>query len=233
MRHSHFLVCSLAVCILTGIAPRAIAQETNAETREKKKTGAAAYDDFKEPYRTQLIEKWKKDVENEKRNIENGKRELNRPPKGARTNQQKQAAKADRQRRKTSLEQVKQYLKRLEENDPPFIPTPDTLSDEPSYWRVGDIGSCGGTTRYYMPVVQIVGKDKMLVAVSWSRNSKDTLIMFSGFPTQRITDGANLGTFPEMTIQITGTTTCSTKTVLVAKPFDRDAYIKSLKREKP
>jgi len=218
-------------------------------TKQQKKTRATknnlrttAYDDFKEPYRTQFIEKWNEAVKEAKERVASARLGIAAARRAfkddlrlgrTRGNQAKTRLVDARE----NLKKAKEYLKRLEKNDPPFIYIPNRgLPREPRDWGVGDTGVMSRNVK----VIQVVSKDKLLISVSGLElHSRDRLVMLSGFQTDRITDGSIWST--DDPIKITGTTTYttvngSTNTVLAAvrtKPFDREAYIKSLKREAP
>ena len=246
MRNSYLVVCSLAVWILVGITPNAMSQE---KTQEKKKTGVAAYDDFKEPYRTQFIEKWKEAITAAKSRVKDLEQRLREaaikgvyvggsPGKadGYRVSTKSPAGRMEMQKIKEEIKEATNRVHQLVKNDPPFIPIPVSyLPYEPSDWRPGNSGVMGGNVK----IIQVIGEDRMLILAEGIRFNSKRIVMLCGFLTSGRTDGEAL--YLNDPVEITGTTTYTavnggTNTVLEAvkmKPFDREAYIQSLKREKP
>ena len=198
--------------------------EDNAKVQEEK-VGAAAYDTFKEPYRTRFVNDWEAEVKRIKEEIKSY-------PAKARNVKSKYGTKTAAKEARRYMDSLKKKLKQLEKNEPPFI---RDAPFRPRDWQVGTYGRVFLTS--FMRPVQIINETEMLVdlqdpytgtSVKW--------VMFSGFPTAGITDddkAVNIqGVEFHKPIQITGTTTYgtaagSTKTVLVVKPLDLD----SLKKE--
>ena len=217
----------------------AIGQETNSGS------GAAAYDVFKEPYRTKFLENWEKAVSDLKHQIETS--QVEQKKKTAETtkrlaeqrksmnNKRKWPSASDRATLKLGAEQIKKEqeetkdqtkkltdrLAELETNNPPFLP----YMPRPASWTVGALGriDCANMT-----VVQVIGEDKMLVDVvdGVSPDYGSQWVMFSGFSTSRLTDGAGVRIDKPISISKTTTYTTAiggTKTVLVAEPLDLEA----------
>jgi hypothetical protein len=246
----------LLLVFLLGIVPNAIAKEEE-KGQEKRKTGAAAYNDFKEPYRTQFIKQWKERVNQLKQEIAGQQRDFaamlrsgnftigggpdadgrysvdsRGMPNTTQVPLRSPAGKEYIQQRKAVLKETREKLRNFIVNDPPFIPIPTTfLPNNPIRWRPGDTGLIGSNVK----IIQIIDKDKMLVSAVGSQDRDRRIVMLSGFPTEGRTDNSIHSVMEP--VEITGTTTYtavngSMNTVLVlkkAEPFDREAYIRSLK----
>jgi len=194
-------------------APSAAAQE--------KRTGAEAYDDFKEPYRTKFVESWEKAVTDAKKAALASRKPTKATTTAGRHKTSGMSA-DERAAHQNKIKDLTETVARLEKNDPSFFPTISVFDE----WAVGSLG------RISLPqnVVQVLGKDKMLVDVqvrpAWG-NSFNQLVMFSGFATDGIADGTSVWT--DRPIIVTKTTTYttvagSTKTVVVAEPLDQDSF---------
>jgi hypothetical protein len=249
----------LAVWILVGIVPNAMSQE---EAREEKKTGAAAYDDFKEPYRTQLVGNWKQAVEAAKQNVATIEAELKREAKEglvfgggpdaegryhaysdgspviSRVLPKSSAGKRHILETRSRLKKAKAELAELRRNNPPLITLP-ALPDGPLDWRPGDMGSLEPRARGSVWLVEKLGKDKMVIAVANRRGGRQKPVMLSGFSTEGLTNGEPLSLYG--LIKVVGDATYTNMyggrtpvvTAVKAESSDCEACIASMRRAKP
>lgn len=185
-----------------------VAGESLAE-EPKPLTGAAAYDEFKEPFRSALIKQWEYRTKEQERAV--------------------RTAKGTKQRKAAS-----QVLKELKVNNPPYIkfdsmPHWDENDDRPADWKrpwkVGDFGELSGS----VVVFQVIDTQTMLGSVVYRDNP---WVMFKGFSTADLVDGRTADISGPLFV--TGTTTYDTaaggtKTVLVVEPLD----VNSLRKENP
>jgi hypothetical protein len=131
------------------------------EPKQIRKTGVAAYNDFREPYKTQFTEKWKGDIKRLKYEIlmkQKGLTETLRNgvpieggpdadghynPNPIRGNipVKSMAGKKAIQKMKEDLSRAKERLKSLERNDPPLINIPANLKDTEPFDRETYINS--------------------------------------------------------------------------------------------
>jgi hypothetical protein len=243
MKMASFIILVWALTVAVGYGETPAVEEDTA----KDKTGAAAYEVFREPYRTHLIQNWQQAVDETKTEIRKLTEILQTPihtPRGTpRTTDMKkkpgrqnpparreapfgEGQKQKQEEQKAELWRMTRHLKELEENDPPYLHL--YIPATAGRWEVGNFGTPEGDSRRQLTVEQVISKNKMLVRCQCPANMEkipadDTLVLFSGFPTSGITDGKALG-MPQFII-ITGTTTYATaaggtKTVLVVKPLD-------------
>jgi len=87
------------------------------------------------------------------------------------------------------------------------------LADNPRDWFVGDIGELGQGAK----IVQIISKDRMLIQVDAPRDRYQRIVMLSGLPTEKWTDGGvlSLDQPVEITKTITYNTASGSNTVLL------------------
>lgn len=218
---------------------------------EENRTGAAAYDYFKEPYRSQFVKDWENEVNRVKALIASQKAQIAghkaRAKAEAATRSREAKAKLEASERGgNSRESIARQRKGLAEAADKAARTANSslgyklrdlgkweteLSDleknDPPYLRrMPSEGNWSvgdfGVGGYVVHVLQVIDKDTFIGGT----DGRDKPVMFRGFSTEgHIDDRPAMITPP---IHVTGTVTYQTalggtKTVLVAEPFDLDS----------
>jgi hypothetical protein len=181
------------------------------------KTGAAAYDDFAEPWRTRFLEAWEKEV---------GKTKADRGYWRERV-----AAANDAEGRRVwglVVQGVEKRLWMLEKNDPPFV----------GWLWVDDfaVGAFGNPDLINAKVIQIIDDMSMLVGVEHSSKAGglySTWVMLKGCPTAGLVDGKTWKDWTPLLgkhlLAVTGTTrfqtvSGGTKTVFVVETLHLERF---------
>ena len=180
-------------------------------------TGAAAYDFFKEPYRSQFVNDWQEELRQWERQVEGQKKDMARkPPPNIRPADPQRAAK----REQAQLSKYEKHVQQLRKNQPPYF---RCLPYDPTEWRVGDCGRMGGSV---IDVIQVIDEGRMLAGVRTRGLTPKTTMMFSGFSMSGFTDSDKNVNVPGL-VKVTGTTRYNTaiggtNTVLLIQPLDLD-----------
>ena len=203
--------------------PTGIVDVEAAQQPEQEKTGAAAYDIYREPYRSLFIDNWQRKVVATRASIEkatNNPRPINTSIRQAGETREQTFARKQRDREK-DLERAKATLASIEKNSGPVWPL---ICTNARAWKPGMIGKLDSCR---LNINQVIDDKTMLVTVEDPFTELTRQVMFSGFPTQGITDGQQVNGFSRLAV-VTGTTTYatalgSTNTVLKVEELHLEA----------
>lgn len=182
------------------------------------KTGAAAYDDFAEPWRSRFLKAWEKEVSDArtKRATYGGRAATAKDPETRRVNE-------------IIAKSIEKRVELLEENAPPFV----------GWLKVGDfaVGAFGNPNLIAGKAVQIIDAKTMLVGVehiSTGGGRYSTWAMLKGCPTAGLVDGKTwtdwIPLLGKRLVVVSGTTmyktvSGGTKTVFVLEPLSFDRFM--------
>jgi hypothetical protein len=214
------------------------------KAKDKPKTGAAAYDGFPEPLRSQLVKEWQQELEALKRTIKDHQERFRR----AKTL-------TERQHLQRPITEYKAKLAKHERNEPPYFTKERAraLGDAPpedkelpglsvtqltvgqSYLIDGGVRDRGVFGNTWAKIIQIIDDDNMLVGIdngagSPGGNPRYSVIVWCKFSTKGLTDdktGFLAGILGADKVTVTGTTrykTASggTRTIFVLEPHGKE-----------
>ncbi len=183
MKRMYYILMLLIIFLAIPVQP----------VQAKGKRGAAAYEEFTEPWRSRFVETWERAIEHKRNEIKHLSKSLRRPNSSHLTQLYLKSAKKD--------------MVRLKKNNPPYfgeIPVNGFA-----------VGVYGIPYHIRARVIQVVDSNQMIVGVKDTRTAVigyPIWIMFK-YPTAGITDGARLriwDQFEANPIIVTGTRTYKT-----------------------